>query len=150
MWEQLQSTQPFQLVVRSCSGVVAHPPLGGQIYIKAPPPPPPPPPSTKKKSFCTYIHPSHFNHEVFILFTAKLPRSFSRAIEGEGGGVLSAPVQPIHWNYNNASGVERKYRVQRPTKVVPPPPRSARGYGGALQAPPSGSGAEPQKPTLFA
>ena len=35
--------------------------------------------------------------------------------------MLSAPVQPIHWNYNNASGVGRKYRVQRPTKVVPPP-----------------------------
>ena len=56
--------------------------------------------------------------------------------------MLSAPVQPIHWNYNNASGVGRKYRVQRLTKVVPPPPRggyggghpsrSARGYGGAL------------------
>ena len=40
------------------------------------------------------------------------------------------------------SGVGRKYRVQRPTKVVSPPPRggygwghpsrSARGYGGAL------------------
>ena len=72
--------------------------------------------------------------------------------------MLSAPVQPIHWNYNNASGIGRKYRVQRPTKVVPPaspwegteggggggegggrggkggghPSRSARGYGGAL------------------
>ena len=42
--------------------------------------------------------------------------------------MLIAPVQPIHWNYNNASGVGRKYRVQRPTKVVPPPPRG--GYGG--------------------
>ena len=71
---------------------------------------------------------------------------------GGGGGRVkcSCPTNTLHWNYNNASGVGRKYRVQRPTKVVPPPPRSARGYGGALQAPPSGSGAEPQKPTLFA
>ena len=30
------------------------------------------------------------------------------------------------------------------------PSRPARGMGGALQVPPSGSGAEPQKPTLFA
>ena len=30
------------------------------------------------------------------------------------------------------------------------PSRPARGYGGELEAPPSGSGAEPQKPALFA
>ena len=30
------------------------------------------------------------------------------------------------------------------------PSRPARGYGGALEAPPSGSGAPPQKPALFA
>ena len=30
------------------------------------------------------------------------------------------------------------------------PSRPARGYGGALEAPPSGSGAPPQKPVLFA
>ena len=30
------------------------------------------------------------------------------------------------------------------------PSRPARGYGGALEAPPSGSGALPQKPALFA
>ena len=30
------------------------------------------------------------------------------------------------------------------------PSRPARGHGGALEAPPSGSGAPPQKPTLFA
>ena len=41
--------------------------------------------------------------------------------------MLSAPVQPIHWNYNNASGVGRKYRVQRPRKVVP---RDAEGQSG--------------------
>ena len=29
------------------------------------------------------------------------------------------------------------------------PPRPARGPGGAMQAPPAGSGAEPQPPTLF-
>ena len=114
---------------------------GRYIYIKVPPPPPPP---KKKASAHIYVYMSI--HHIFI---TKYIYNLQQNCHGhfhaqlkENGGVLSAPVQPIRWNYNNASGVGRKYRVQRPTKVVSPlprggyggghPSRSARGYGGAL------------------
>ena len=51
-----------QWVAVGCSGVVAHPPLGGQIYIKAPPPPPPP----QKKKASAHIHVYMSIHRILI------------------------------------------------------------------------------------
>ena len=49
-------------------------------------------------------------------------------------------------------GVGQSWRRSRPGEGAGGghPSRPARGSGGALQAPPAGSGAEPQKPTLVA